>query len=71
MSAKERLIQVTYLVHKVAWLAGKLARFVAGGTLYEAYVRRRRADHPNLPVMTYDEFIERQAPNEGRPYTKV
>jgi len=27
---------------------------------YDTYVRRRRAEHPNLPVITYEEFIERQ-----------
>lgn len=46
-------------MQNLAWLAVKLARFMAGGTAYETYVRRRRADHPNLPVMTYEEFIER------------
>lgn len=30
MSGKEKLIQVDYLWQKVAWLAGKLERFIAG-----------------------------------------
>ena len=52
------------MLQKVARLAVRLARFILGGTAYEAYVRRRRADHPNLPVMTYEEFIERQAASD-------
>ena len=43
-------------------LLQKFARFLAGFAGYEAYVRLRRAEHPNLPVMTYEEFIEREAP---------
>lgn len=64
MNKKQNLIQVINMLHKLARLAVKLARFLAGGTGYEAYVRRRRADHPNLPVMTYEEFIERQTASD-------
>ena len=52
------------MLQKLASLAVKLARFMAGGTGYEAYVRRRRADHPNLPVMAYEEFIERRTASD-------
>ena len=52
--------EVLAVLQKLAWVAVKLARIMDGGTDYEAYVRRRRADHPNLPLMTYEEFIERQ-----------
>ena len=52
------------MLQKLARVAVKLARIMAGGTGYEAYVRRRRADHPNLPLMTYEEFIERQAASD-------
>jgi uncharacterized short protein YbdD (DUF466 family) len=52
------------MLQRLAWLAVKLARFMAGTGGYEAYVRRRRADHPNLPVMTYEEFIERQTASD-------
>jgi len=48
------------MLQKLARVAVKLARVMDDGTGYEAYVRRRRADHPNLPLMTYEEFIERQ-----------
>ena len=48
------------MLQKLARVAVKLARIMAGDAGYEAYVRRRRADHPNLPLMTYEEFIERQ-----------
>ena len=52
------------MLQKLARVAVKLARIIAGGASYEAYVRRRRADHPNLPVMTYEEF-ERQAASDN------
>ena len=52
------------MLQKLARVAVKLARIMAGGASYEAYVRRRRADHPNLPLMTYEEFIERQAASD-------
>jgi uncharacterized short protein YbdD (DUF466 family) len=52
------------MLHRLARLAVKLARFMAGFADYEAYVRRRRADHPNLPVMTYEEFIERHSASD-------
>ena len=51
----------TQLLQKLARVAVKLARFMDDGTGYEAYLRRCRADHPNLPVMTYEEFLERQS----------
>ena len=48
------------MLQKLARVAAKVARVMDGGTGYEAYLRRCRADHPNLPVMTYEEFLERQ-----------
>ena len=48
------------MLQKLARVAVKLAWIIDDGTGYEAYVRRCRADHPNLPVMTYEEFLERQ-----------
>ena len=52
------------MLQKLARVAVKLARVMDDGTGYEAYVRRRRADHPNLPLMTYEEFIERQSASD-------
>jgi uncharacterized short protein YbdD (DUF466 family) len=52
--------QATRMLQKLARVALEIARFMAGGANYETYVRRRRADHPNLPLMTYEEFIERR-----------
>ena len=50
------------LLQKLARIAVEMARIMAGGSSYEAYVRRRRAEQPNLPLMTYEEFVERSAP---------
>jgi len=37
------------------------ARLMVGVPDYPTYVAHRRANHPNLPVMTYEEFFrERQ-----------
>ena len=52
------------MLQKLARVAVKLARIMDDDTGYEAYVRRRRADHPNLPLMTYEEFIERQTASD-------
>jgi uncharacterized short protein YbdD (DUF466 family) len=52
------------MLQKLARVAVKLARIMAGGASYEAYVRRRRADQPNLPLMTYEEFIERRTASD-------
>ena len=49
------------MLQQLARVAVKLARIMDDGAGYEAYVRRCRADHPNLPVMTYEEFLERQS----------
>jgi len=52
------------ILQKLARVAVKLARIMDDGTGYEAYVRRCRADHPNLPVMTCEEFLVRQAASD-------
>ena len=54
--------EATTLLQKLARVAVEIA--LIGGTGYETYVRRRRADHPNLPLMTYEEFIERQSASD-------
>ena len=56
--------QATTMLQKLARLAVKLARIMDDGTGYDAYVRRCRADHPNLPVMTYEEFLVRQTASD-------
>ena len=39
----------------------RTARLMVGVPDYETYVRHRQATHPDLPVMTYEEFfVERQ-----------
>jgi uncharacterized short protein YbdD (DUF466 family) len=39
----------------------RTARLMVGIPDYETYVAHRRANHPDLPIMTYEEFfIERQ-----------
>ena len=48
------------ILQMLASVAGKLARIMDDGTGYEAYLRRCRADHPNLPVMTYEEFLHHE-----------
>ena len=45
------------------WLsrAAKTARLMIGIPDYDNYVRHRRANHPNEPIMSYEEFFrERQ-----------
>jgi len=54
------------MLQQLARVAVKLARIMDDGAGYEAYVRRCRADHPNLPVMTYEEFLERQSAGDER-----
>ena len=49
----------------------RAARLMVGIPDYETYVRHRRANHPDEPIMTYEEFFrERQearyAVNNGR-----
>lgn len=40
----------------------QMARLMVGVPDYDTYVAHRRATHPELPVMTYEEFFaERQA----------
>jgi len=49
---------VPAVLQKLVRVAAEMARRLMGGFAdYESYVRRERADHPNLPLMTYDEFI--------------
>ena len=39
----------------------RTARLMVGIPDYETYVAHRQANHPNLPIMTYEEFfVERQ-----------
>ena len=52
--------EATTMLQKLARVAVEIRQLMAGGEDYETYVRRCRTDHPNLPVMTYEEFIERQ-----------
>ena len=54
------------MLQQLARVAVKLARIMDDGAGYEAYVRRCRADHPNLPVMTYEEFLEHQSAGDER-----
>ena len=42
-------------------MVAQTARLMVGVPDYETYVAHRRANHPGLPVMTYEEFFrERQ-----------
>ena len=42
------------------WTA-RTARLMVGIPDYETYVAHRKANHPQLPIMTYEEFfVERQ-----------
>jgi uncharacterized short protein YbdD (DUF466 family) len=44
----------------------RTARLMVGIPDYESYVAHRRATHPGLPVMTYEEFfVERQEARYG------
>ncbi len=38
------------------WTA-RAARLMVGIPDYEAYVAHRKATHPDLPIMTYEEFF--------------
>ncbi len=39
----------------------RTARLMVGVPDYETYVQHRQANHPSLPIMTYEEFfVERQ-----------
>ncbi len=39
----------------------RAARLMVGIPDYETYVQHRRTNHPELPIMTYEEFfVERQ-----------
>jgi uncharacterized short protein YbdD (DUF466 family) len=38
--------------------AARAARLMVGVPDYETYVKHRRAEHPDEPVMTYEEFYE-------------
>jgi uncharacterized short protein YbdD (DUF466 family) len=39
----------------------RTARLMVGIPHYDTYVEHRRANHPGLPIMTYEEFfVERQ-----------
>jgi uncharacterized short protein YbdD (DUF466 family) len=41
--------------------AARTARLMVGIPDYDTYVAHRRANHPGLPIMTYEEFfVERQ-----------
>jgi uncharacterized short protein YbdD (DUF466 family) len=41
--------------------AARTARLMVGIPDYETYVAHRKANHPGLPIMTYEEFfVERQ-----------
>ena len=56
--------EATTMLQTLVRVAVEIARFMRGFAGYDAYVRRERADHPNLPLMTYDEFIERQTASD-------
>ena len=44
----------------------RTARLMIGIPDYEGYVARRTANHPGLPIMTYEEFfVERQEARYG------
>ena len=38
--------------------AARAARLMVGVPDYETYVKHRRAEHPDEPVMTYEEFYQ-------------
>jgi uncharacterized short protein YbdD (DUF466 family) len=38
--------------------AARAARLMVGVPDYETYVAHRRAEHPDEPVMTYEEFYQ-------------
>ena len=41
--------------------AARTARLMVGIPDYDTYVAHRQANHPGLPIMTYEEFfVERQ-----------
>jgi uncharacterized short protein YbdD (DUF466 family) len=49
-------------VRFVCEMVTKTARLMVGVPDYDAYVAHRRTTHPDLPVMTYEEFFrERQS----------
>lgn len=51
---------------KMGKYLGQAARLMVGVPDYETYVAHRRATHPELPVMSYEEFFrERQAARFG------
>jgi uncharacterized short protein YbdD (DUF466 family) len=44
----------------------RAARLMVGIPDYETYVAHRRANHPGLPIMSYEEFfVERQEARYG------
>ena len=44
----------------------RTARLMVGIPDYESYVAHRKANHPGLPVMSYEEFfVERQEARYG------
>jgi uncharacterized short protein YbdD (DUF466 family) len=46
--------------------AARTARLMIGIPDYETYVAHRTANHPGLPIMTYEEFfVERQEARYG------
>ena len=47
---------MTDLMSLPQWTA-RTARLMIGIPDYEAYVAHRKATHPDLPVMTYEEFF--------------
>ena len=48
-------------VRFVCEMAAQTARLMVGVPDYQTYVAHRRANHPDQPIMTYEEFFrERQ-----------
>jgi len=44
-------------VQKASRYLGQTMRLMVGVPDYETYVEHRRATHPDLPVMSYEEFF--------------
>lgn len=47
-----------YFLRSAYKWAARAARLMVGVPDYETYVAHRRAEHPDEPVMTYEQFYE-------------
>jgi uncharacterized short protein YbdD (DUF466 family) len=55
------LIQAWRMARTAGHWSARTARLMIGVPHYETYVEHRRQNHPDEPIMTYEEFfVERQ-----------